>query len=138
MLLRAKRNEPATAATVPVRGNHFIGVKAMATMTKTRKQSKSKVQRSLRVGPLVDGVRCLVITDTKGERCGYSLREIPVDFGRGFELTKFEMEQADDEDRVYHVNLDATDATCTCKGACYTGHCKHSAAVMKLVSLGTI
>jgi hypothetical protein len=76
----------------------------MSTVTKTRKQSKSK--RSLRIGNAVDGVRGLVITDAKGERCGYSLRELPVDFGRGFELTKFEMEQADEDDRTYHVHLD--------------------------------
>src|ERR1700677_4944137 len=109
----------------------------MATMTQTRKQSKSK--RSVRIGAAVDGVRGLVITDAKGERCGYSLREIPVDFGRGFQLDKFEMEQAPDDDKTYHVHLDAElGDSCTCKGFVYRSKCKHVDAMKTLVALGKV
>ena len=111
----------------------------MSTVTKTRKQSKSK--RSLRIGPAVNGVRGLVLTDAKGVRCGYELREIPVDFGRGFQLDKFEMEQADEDDRTYHVHLDKElGDSCTCKGYVFRPDrgCKHLAAVKTLVSLGKV
>jgi SWIM zinc finger len=111
----------------------------MATLTKTAAKGKGKVQRSLRIGAAVDGVRGLVITDSKGERCGYSLREIPVDFGRGFQLDKFEMEQAAADDRTYHVHLDAElGDSCTCKGFIYRSKCKHVDAVKTLVALGKV
>lgn len=114
----------------------------METMTKTAAKGKPKVQRSLRIGPLVDGVRNLVITDSKGVRCGYTIREIAVDFGRGFQLDKFEMEQAPEDDRRYHVHLDdELGDSCTCKGFLYHRQdkpCKHMAAIKTLVQLGTL
>ena len=111
----------------------------MASLTKTAAKGKGKVQRSVRIGAAVNGVRGLVITDSKGERCGYSLREIPVDFGRGYQLDKFEMEQADENDCTYHVHLDAElGDSCTCKGFCYRSKCKHIDALKTLVALGKV
>ena len=111
----------------------------MQTLTETPKARKvNKGLRSLRIGDAVNGVRQMVITKD-GERAGYSLREIAVDFGRGFELTKFDMEQANDDDKVYHVHLDAQlGDSCTCKGHIYQNKCKHVDAVKQLVSRGTL
>jgi hypothetical protein len=109
------------------------------TMTKTAK--KSKVQRRVRISATVNGLRRMVITDAKGVRCGYYLREIPVDFGRGFQLDKFELEQASEDDRQYHVHLDAQlGDSCTCKGYCFRPDrgCKHLDAVRTLISLGKL
>lgn len=129
---------PRRRATVPRRGLPGLEVR-MKTLTKTRKQSKPKVQRAVRIGPNLDGVRLLVITDSKGVRTGYELKELAVDFGRGFEVTKFEMEQAPEDDKTYHVHLDVQlGDSCSCRGGCYTGHCKHIDALNTLVSLGKV
>ena len=110
----------------------------MNSLTKNVRKVKTG-KRSLRIGNAVNSVRGLVITDAKGVRCGYSLREIPVDFGRGFQLDKFEMEQAADDDKTYHVHLDAQlGDSCTCRGYVYKSKCKHLDAVKTLVALGKV
>ena|SRR5437870_3748549 len=110
----------------------------MATMTQTTTKGKSKRQRSVRIGNAVNGVRGLMI-EKDGEKCGYWLKEIAVDFGRGFELTKFDTEEAEDGEHVYHVHLDAQlGDSCTCKGHIYRSKCKHVAAIKTLVALGKV
>ena len=110
----------------------------METMTKTTKQGKAKIQRAVRIGEAVNGVRGMVITDAKGVQCGYWLRELAVDFGRGFELVKFDTEAAN-EDGPYHVHLDAQlGDSCTCKGFVHRDKCKHVDALKTLVALGKV
>lgn len=60
----------------------------MDTVTKTTTKGKSKRERSLKIGPAVNGIFGLSLT-TNGETKSYYLKEIPVDFGRGFQLDKF-------------------------------------------------
>jgi hypothetical protein len=106
-------------------------------VTKPRKVKPSI--RSLRIGQPTNGVRALVITQD-GERCGYFLKELAVDFGRGFEMTKFDCDDGSDaSERTYHVHLDAQlGDSCTCKGFTYKSHCKHLDACKKLVALGAL
>ncbi len=114
----------------------------MTTMTQNPKARKvSKSLRSLRIGQAVNGVRAMVLTQD-GERCGYYLRELRVDFGRGFRLEKFDTDAGSDEnERSYDVHLDAQlGNSCTCKGFLFHRHgkpCKHIAACETLVKLGT-
>lgn len=110
------------------------------TMTKTRRVKESL--RSLRIGDACNGYRALVLS-TGGERVGYYLRELAVDFGRGFELVKFDTDEGTDaESNSYHVHLDAeTGDSCTCKGFIYHRHgkpCKHIDALKTLVSMGKV
>ncbi len=109
------------------------------TTVATRKKT-GKGQRRARLGPVLpDGSRNLVLTDAKGIRCGYEVREIKADFGRGFALTKFEMEQAPALDRTYHVHLDgANGSSCSCPGGSYRDDCKHAAALRALVARGSL
>ena len=89
----------------------------MDTLTNTNGKVKSKRgERSLKIGPEVNGLRALALT-TNGETVSYYLKEIPVDFGRGFQLDKFYTEEANEDDRQYHVHLDKElGDSCTCKG----------------------
>ena len=112
----------------------------MATKTESTTNRKvSKSLRSLRIGEATNGVRPLVITQD-GERCDYHLRELTVDFGRGFEMTKFETDQGSDADeRRYHVHLDNhLGDSCTCKGHSYQSKCKHVDAIKVLIQLGKL
>jgi hypothetical protein len=107
--------------------------------TQNRKQGKSKDQRAVRIGDATNGVRGMTITDAKGVKCGYCLKELTVDFGRGFELTKFDTEEAADGDHVYHVHLDAQlGNSCTCKGFIHRDKCKHLDALRKLIEVGKV
>src|SRR4051812_24960308 len=103
----------------------------MATLTTTKRKVKESL-RSLRIGDPCNGVRAMVLTQD-GDRCGYYLRELAVDFGRGFQLDKFDTDEGSDgEERVYHVHLDAQlGDSCDCKGFIYHRHglpCKHLGA----------
>jgi len=110
----------------------------MNTLTKTTAKGKSKGQRSVRIGEPTNGVRALALTKD-GITTGYFLRVIPTDFGRGFELTKFDTEDAADGEKVYHVHLDAElGDSCTCKGFIHRDKCKHVDAVKTLVALGKV
>ena len=115
----------------------------MATLTQAPRNRKvSKGLRSLRIGEPANGVRAMVITQD-GARCGYFLRELAVDFGRGFELAKFDTDAGSDPtEHTYHVHLDAQAGdSCTCKGFIYHKHgkpCRHIAAVNTLIQLGKL
>lgn len=103
--------------------------------TRNRKNGKVKVQRSVRIGEPVNGARNMVITDSMGVPLSYTLREIPVDFGRGFQIDKI----GQTDDGPYHVHLDAElGDSCTCKGFVYGSKCKHRDAVKTLVAMGIL
>jgi hypothetical protein len=109
-----------------------------SVVTKGRK-IKSSSLRSLRISDAINGARTLVIT-RDGDRVFYTLRELAVDFGRGFRLDKCaEGTGSDPEGDSYDVHLDeALGHSCTCKGWCYKGKCKHVDAAAALVRLGKL
>ena len=112
----------------------------MTTLTETPKARKvSSSVRSLRISDPINGVRTLVIT-RDGDRVFYTLRELAVDFGRGFRLDKCaEGTGSDREAASYDVHLDeALGNSCTCKGWCYRSKCKHVDAAAALVRLGKL
>jgi hypothetical protein len=111
----------------------------MTTLAQAPKQRKVKPsERRLSVGPLTNGLRTLLLK-INGATFGYYLREIPVDFGRGFELDKFQTEAVDADEQTYHVHLDAQlGDSCTCKGHTYRSKCKHLDAVKTLLRLGKL
>src|SRR5579862_7039627 len=122
----------------PAPGNHFRGVKAMTTMTQTAAKGKSK-ERRLKIGAKVNGVLSLAIQDSQGRHDAYFVREVVVDWGRGFRVDK--VLPKDGQDSGYDVHLDKDlGHSCTCPGHIYHRQgkpCKHIAAVAVLVSLGT-
>jgi hypothetical protein len=111
----------------------------MDTLTNNTKQRKSKRgERSLRIGSALNGLRALSLRKD-GATVNYYLREIPVDFGRGFQLDKFYSEASEDGQEVYHVHLDKElGDSCTCKGFVYRSKCKHIDAIKTLVALGKV
>ena len=111
-----------------------------ATATKTRKP-RIKPQRTLRVGAPTNGVVAVAVTEGK-ETTGYYVRELEVDFGRGFKVEKFDTDEGSDpESRSYDVHLDTQlGDSCTCRGFLFHKHgkpCRHIAAVNTLIQLGT-
>jgi hypothetical protein len=106
--------------------------------TKSRKVKSSSL-RSLRVSDAIHGVRTLVITQD-GDRTFYDLKEIGVDFGRGFRVDKCAEGTGSDRDSSgYDVHLDAQlGDSCTCKGHTYKGKCKHVDSIKTLVNLGKL
>jgi hypothetical protein len=112
----------------------------MNTLTHTNAKVKTskRGERALRISDAVDGLRALALTKD-GATVSYYLKEIPVDFGRGFQLDKFYTEQADEDERTYHVHLDKElGDSCTCKGFVYRSKCKHVDALKTLVALGKV
>ena len=112
----------------------------MATLTENPKARKvSSAVRSLRISDPINGVRTLVIT-RDGDRVFYTLRELAVDFGRGFRLDKCAGGTGSDREAdSYDVHLDdALGHSCTCKGWCYKAKCKHVDAAAALVRLGKL
>ena len=112
----------------------------MATLTESPKARKvSSTVRSLRISDPINGVRTLVIT-RDGDRVFYTLRELAVDFGRGFRLDKCAGGTGSDREAdSYDVHLDAQlGNSCTCKGWCYKAKCKHVDAAAALVRLGKL
>jgi hypothetical protein len=111
----------------------------MDNVTQAAKQRKSKRgERFLKIGDAVDGLRLLALTKD-GETKSYYLKEIPVDFGRGFQLDRFHSEEANEDERQYHVHLDKElGNSCTCKGYVYSSKCKHVDALKTLVALGKV
>src|SRR5438270_1107554 len=110
----------------------------METLTQTKAKGKSKRERSLKIGPAVNGIFGLSLT-TNGETKSYYLKEIPVDFGRGFQLDRFHSEEADEDERTYHVHLDKElGDSCTCRGYVYKSKCKYVDALRTLVALGKV
>ena len=112
----------------------------MATLTESPKPRKvSSTVRSLRISDPINGVRTLVIT-RDGDRVFYTLRELAVDFGRGFRLDKCAGGTGSDREAdSYDVHLDdALGHSCTCKGWCYKAKCKHVDALAALGKLGKL
>jgi hypothetical protein len=107
-------------------------------MAATVTRAKVKGETWAKLGELVNGGRTLLLCKD-GLTVGYYLRELDVDFGRGFELEKFHTEPATDGDRVYHVHLDAQlGDSCTCPGGSYRGKCKHVDALAAMVAAGKL
>jgi hypothetical protein len=104
--------------------------------------SRSVNQRPARIlslGEAADGVRTLQLT--VGGECagGFYLREIPADFGRGFQLDKFATDPGSDPTETrYHLHAENGEVACTCKGYVYKDRCKHSDAVRALLELGRL
>jgi len=68
------------------------------------------------------------------ERRGYLFREITCDIGgRAFEVVKVGTDET-----TYHVRLDGQQSTCECLGFLKHSHCKHLAAIAKLLDLGKL
>jgi hypothetical protein len=65
------------------------------------------------------------------EESDYLLTEIASDFGRGFKLEKIGLEA---NGEAYHVNLDAKNKTCECKGFLRWQHCKHADSLAALIA----
>lgn len=112
----------------------------MNTLTHTNGNVKTSKRgaRSLRISDAVDGLRALALTKD-GATVNYYLKEIAVDFGRGFQLDKFYTEGAGEDDRTYHVHLDKElGDSCTCKGFVFRSKCKHVDALKTLVAVGKV
>jgi hypothetical protein len=112
----------------------------MLTATATRKTTRkpAKVTRTASLGAACNGTRALKLTITTGkkiEHFGYYLTETGADYGRGFHLEKFGVEQEEGEDRDYDVHLDpAGFDSCSCKGFTRWHHCKHRDVIKMLVT----
>lgn len=109
----------------------------MATMTKTRKESKAKVQRSMKVSKPINGIYSLALTDSRGQHDAYFLEPVAADWGRAFKLHK--VLPVPGEDAAYDIHIDdELGDSCTCKGCTYKDHCKHQAAIRKMIELGIL
>src|SRR5262249_4512871 len=114
----------------PAPGNLFCGEIAMAVLTQTLKirKPRAKPERTMRIGKLINGVLSLAIADGRGEHDAYLIRQIPTDWGRGFEITNVAPKPGDEA--VYHLHIDESlGDSCTCPGHTYKGKCKHLDAV---------
>jgi hypothetical protein len=108
------------------------------TATKTQTRKPAKVTRSCSLGTASNGTRALKLTITTGnktESFGYYLTETGADYGRGFRLEKFGVEQVEGQDSAYEVSIDPHGFdSCSCKGFTRWAHCKHHEAIKMLVS----
>jgi hypothetical protein len=114
----------------------------MATVTQNGK-SRKQVERHVNISKPVGGVYALHMTIGAGEKArhfGYYLQQIPADFGLGFHVEKFGVEQVEGEPAEYDVHIDTERGyhSCTCKGNTYHGHCKHVEATLALLQSGRI
>jgi hypothetical protein len=97
------------------------------------------------VSNIVNGGAALRLTCTTGKKVEakcYWLESVPADFGLGFRLTKWEVEEG--EPAEYFVNVDPPHGhhECECLGHLRwggkDGWCKHIRAVLKLLSEGRL
>jgi hypothetical protein len=114
----------------------------MPTQTQNRRSSKH-VDPHFNLSKPVGGVYALHLTIGAGEKArsfGYYLQQIPADFGLGFHVEKFGVEQVEGEPTEYDVHIDTerNHHSCTCAGNTYHGHCKHVEAVLALIATGKI
>jgi len=106
------------------------------------RSAKSKTARKPRKGVRTvrfglapfEGNPGIIDITVNGQTTSYFVRNIPSDFGRGFELEKFDTQGGD----KYHVLLEEDGRSCDCPGALKWGHCKHADAVLKLVHVGKL
>jgi hypothetical protein len=64
----------------------------------------------------------------------YHLRRLASDFGRAWQLEKFEL----DGGETYDVNIDGERSSCECLGFLKHGHCKHADALRVLIGKGKL
>jgi hypothetical protein len=99
------------------------------------KAKTRKVVRTVRFGLApFEGNPGIIDITVNGKTTCYFVRNVPTDFGRGFELEKFGTQGGE----IYHVLLEEDGRSCDCKGALKWGHCKHADSVLKLVQLGKL
>jgi hypothetical protein len=110
---------------------------SLATQTRQVKPGK-KVTRTASLGAATKGVRALKLTITTGKKVetfGYYLSEPGADYGRGFRLERFGVEQEEGNDTAYEVNIDpAGFDSCSCKGFTRWARCKHHDCLKTLVA----
>jgi hypothetical protein len=83
-----------------------------ATVATTR--AKKPAQRLVNVGKPCNGVYAMRLS-VNGQTTGFSLRPIASDFGRSFQLTKFDGDTGTDADaRSYCPNLDGERSSLCC------------------------
>jgi hypothetical protein len=100
---------------------------------KTRKPRK--VVRTVRFGLApFEGNPGIIDITVNGQTTSYFVRNIPTDFGRGFELEKFGTQGGD----KYHALLEEDGRSCDCKGFLAHGHCKHADGILALVKAGKL
>lgn len=97
------------------------------------------VRRSIRwvesPGPDTDGYGAVeIVQDRKADL--YLVRQIPADFGRGYQLEKLAADLSTAE--VYDINLASSESACTCPGHSFHGHCKHVAGLLALEQRGEL
>lgn len=99
-----------------------------------------KPGRSLRLLPTEEAAVCVEITQPRGQRretSRYWIDAIPSDWGRAFLVEK--QGDGSQPNEEYHVLIEnAQDGSCECLGFLRWGHCKHLAAVRKLLELGQL
>lgn len=106
-----------------------------ATATAPARQRKPRPRPARSIGLCVrpDADSAGVVRIHVGEEAhDYLLTEFAADFGRGFLLQKI------GHDAAYHVNLDAGNRTCECKGHLKWGRCKHADGLAALVAAGRL
>ena len=103
----------------------------MASSTKSRPRVKPE-----RRVHLYDGTPALLEMTIGKEEFAYWLKQIPADFGMGFEVKKISTDGSAPSEDVYHVNIDLLSGhhTCTCKGNTFCGHCKHVESLLSLIN----
>jgi hypothetical protein len=103
----------------------------MSTMSTRRPRVKPDRRCHLSAGE--DGARRILTLFVGREAFLYFLAAIACDYGRGFELEKFEGGE------VYHVHFDkGLGDSCTCLGFLRHGHCKHRDALAALQAAGRL
>jgi hypothetical protein len=68
------------------------------------------------------------------EEADYFLTELAADFGRGFQVEKI----CGTAEESYHVNLNGTETTCSCKGHLRWQKCKHADGLAALIAAGRL
>jgi len=118
--------------------NHFPEViDAMNSQVEPRKVRKPRAKPERRVRLAVqlnaDGQNGL-ITITVGKSVEvYYLNRVASDWGMGFSVEKIGGTEG-----PYHVNIDANNKTCDCKGHSRHNHCKHVDGLAKLIQVGKL
>lgn len=97
--------------------------------TLTRKP-KTKPARRVK---LLGGIMLLTVGKST---TGYYVSRLASDFGTAYRVEKFA--DANGVREVYDVNLNGRETSCTCKGGCYVGRCKHAEALTALVNAGKL
>jgi hypothetical protein len=81
----------------------------------------------------VSAVAVVVITVGKAQDT-YHVTPLASDFGAGFEVAKV----SDPGQPVYQVCLEGNGGTCTCKGHCHRGTCRHVEGLAALKRAGKL